>query len=315
MLVRLLTLICLASSSLAASAGIQVYAGGVAGVASLADPKASLKFREAGGGLYLHNSGWGKLDLAQQQQVLTNFAKLPVAIELGFGRSEARAAAWSRRLQSGYLALGIKPAFIAANAFANNHHPTVEQWRDYTHALRSAGLPASTLVLPTFEYANFRANLATLADNTVSKRRDFQELIRTAGGIVLDSPPGYSLRREANYRTWIIDAIHWTHQQGCTVVWIASPNSSRDHFRSDTGKFLRLLKQKNALPDVIVCENYNPHPPRNYPNVVGDENQPNTTLGVAWYLLNRFLPEIEVKREHSSVGQPDAHKPASATNH
>jgi hypothetical protein len=294
MLLRVLLLFLLTSTSFAASPGIGVYAGGVVGGDALADSETSIKFRRSGGGLYLHNNGWAALTPVQQRQVLTHFQNLPVALELGFKEG---AEAWAKRLESGYLALGIKPTFIAANAFDGNNKPTPEQWSRFSKALRAAGLPASTLILPTFEYANFGPNVATLGDNTVSKRADFKDIIKTAGGIVLDTPPGYAFKREDNYRAWVLDAVRWTRKQGLTVVWITSPHIFHRSFRDDTGRFLRFLKQHDALPAIIVSENYEANPTKNYPNIVGHEDRPDTTLGVAWYLLNTIVPEITTRDE------------------
>ncbi len=264
-----------------------VYAGGVAGVESLADPEASAVFRELGGGLYLHNNGWARLSGAQQREVVRIFAGNPVAIELGFKEG---AQAWANRLRDGYLALGLKPRFIAANAFAGNHRFDLDEWKRYTETLRSVGLPASTRILPTFEYANFRANLETLGDNTVRKRPDFQALIRYSGGLVLDVPPGYAFNREEAYRSWVVDAADWTRSRGLEVVWITSPHVFHDRFRSDTRKFLRFLQEHDAEPTVIVVENYNPRAPEDYPNVVGSETDEQSTLGVGLALLKEWAP-------------------------
>lgn len=42
--------------------GSVVFAGGVAGIEDLTNSANSAAFRAAGGGLYLHNSGWGLLN-------------------------------------------------------------------------------------------------------------------------------------------------------------------------------------------------------------------------------------------------------------
>lgn len=291
-LVRALVLIWLTSSSLVAAPDITVYAGGIVGLDALATPETSGKFRQSGGGLYLHNDGWAKLTPAQQREVLAHFKNRPVGIELGFKEG---AKGWAIRLQSGYLSLGIKPAFIAANAFDGNNIPTVDQWKHYSQALRATGLPASAKILPTFEYANFGPNLATLSANTVSVREDFQDLIRFAGGFVLDTPPAYAFAREENYRAWVVDAIRWTRENGFFVVWITSPHTAYESFRDDTGKFLRFLAVNDAMPSAIVCENYTHNPPENYPNVVGHEDKPNSILGVAWNLLDSVLPVMSAK--------------------
>jgi hypothetical protein len=263
-------------------AGTTIYAGGVAGLDALANPDNSIKFRMAGGGLYLHNNGWSRLTTVEQRQIVTTFQDRPVAIELGFKEGPAP---WASHLKSAYLSLGIAPAFIAANAFDGNNLPTTATWAAYSAALRATGLPRSTLILPTFEYANFGANLSTLTNNTVSRRQDFQEIIQAAGGLVLDAPPGYALNREENYRSWLYDAIQWTHRRKLPVVWIASPHTYFQTYQADTEKFLSQLVQHDAAPDTIVCENYNDQTPADFPNVVGNENQPETTLGVALRLL------------------------------
>ena len=272
----------MACVSASASPSAEIYAGGVAGVEALAHPDSSAKFRKSGGGLYIHNNGWEALSRAQQKEVLANFQDLPVAIELGFNKDPG---AWADRLRTGYLELGIKPAFIAANAFSSNRKPKPEQWIAYSQALRDAGLPATTLILPTFEYANFQGNLPTLASNKVSQRKDFQDIITAAGGLVLDSPPAFAFNREENYRSWVVDAIQWARKHGYQVVWITSPHISPRTFREDTERFLIYLQSRGASPTIIVSENYEPHAPPNYPSVVGHEDSPETTLGVAWELL------------------------------
>lgn len=261
-----------------------VFAGGVAGVEDLTVAGNSSAFRAAGGGLYLHNNGWGLLKPAQRRQVLAVFTNAPVALELGFGGNAAAAKAWASACQRSYLALGIQPEFIAANAFAGNNHPTPEQWSAYMAALRAAGVSASTLILPTFEYQNFRPNLATLAQNVVSRHTGFQAIIHAAGGIVLDTPAGYFFSREPAYRNWVVDAIHWTRAQGLKTVVIVSPHSSKDRFAADARHFLEYLRTHQAVPDIFAVENYTPNPPAGYPNRVGSEDEPNTVLGVARWL-------------------------------
>lgn len=264
--------------------GYCVYAGGVAGIDDLLNPTNSRAFRAAGGGLYLHNSGWGLLDREQQHQVIKVFQGSPVGLELGFGTG-AHAEAWAAACKRNYLDLGLRPNFIAANAFAGDNHPTVEQWTGYMKALRTAGVPDTTLILPTFEYQNFRPNIETLPQNHVSNSDWFQGILRQAGGIVLDTPSGYFFSREPAYRDWVVDALEWTRRQHLKSVVIASPHNSKTEFAEHTRRFLSYLREHDALPDIIVCENYTAKPPPDYPNRVGGEAEPNTVLGVAWMLL------------------------------
>ena len=263
------------------NSGANIFAGGVAGVEDLAVADNSALFRAAGGGVYLHNNGWGALTPAQRRQVVVIFSNAPVAMELGFGGSSSGARAWALACQRNYLALGIAPQFIAANAFANNNHPTAEQWLGYMAALRAAGVSAKTLILPTFEYQNFAPNRATLAQCVVSRQPVFQAIIRAAGGIVLDTPPGFFFAREPAYRDWVVDAIRWTQAQGCKTIVIVSPHSSKNNFAEHSRRFLDYLRGHQAVPDIFAVENYNPKPSADYPNRVGNENQINTALGVA----------------------------------
>ena len=262
----------------------QVFVGGVAGIEDLLVEKHSVQFRALGGGLYLHNNGWALLKPAHQHALLRIFKDRPVAIELGFGGNPASAESWAHRLKS-YIAAGCVPDFIAANAFAHDSRPTPAEWKAYTEKLRTAGgLPAKTLVLPTFEYANFSPNIRALAKTKVSQMPDFQEIIRYSGGIVIDAPCGYFFKREQGYRDWLVDAIRWTQRAGLKAVHIASPNRTGEQFDEETIRLVHYLKEKNAMPNVFVCENYEAHPPSGYPNRVGDESVPHTTLGVALLL-------------------------------
>ncbi|TAN36837.1 MAG: hypothetical protein EPN23_07645 [Verrucomicrobia bacterium] len=285
-----------------------VYVGGVAGIASLTEGSASQKFRVAGGGLYLHNNGWASLNQAQQQQVLAHFAGHPVGIELGYGTGHA-AQAWATRCKTGYLDLGIHPTFITANAFDGNNLPTVEGWQNYTAALRQQGVPEATLILPTFEYANFGPNIATLSKNMVSQRTDFQAIISLAGGIVLDCPPGFFFSREENYRAWMLDALRWTHAKGLKCVWITSPHASGVKFGTDTERCLKFFQSQGIMPDMIAVENYTANPPPGYVNVVGREDIPATALGVGWDLVNRILPSLKASAPVQKKNEP---KPESS---
>ena len=268
-----------------------VFAGGVAGVEALTVATNSSAFRASGGGLYLHNNGWCSLNLAQRRQVLKIFSNAPVALELGFGGSPNSAQAWATFYQRNYLALDIQPKFIAANAFAENNHPTSKQWSAYMAALHAAGVPTNTLILPTFEYQNFRPNLATLAQNVVNRHAEFQTIIRAAGGIVLDTPSGYFFLRETAYHDWVVDAIRWTRAESLKTVVIISPHNSKNNFSADTRRFLDYLRDHQAVPDIFAVENYTANSPADYPNRVGNESQPITALGVARWMQLQTEPK------------------------
>ncbi|SMF96948.1 hypothetical protein SAMN02949497_4362 [Methylomagnum ishizawai] len=269
------------------------YAGGVQGVADLADPARSQRYRAAGGGLYLHSWAWYfKLNDAQRRQILEAFRGAPVGIEIGFKGDDAAAAEVARQIKKYYLDLGVRPAFMASNVFNKRDREqfTLEEWRNFQATLRRLGVPASTPIMPTFEYQNGK-KLDILQRNKVSESALFQALVKTGGGIVLDTPPGFALQQDEIYRLWVVDAIRWTQGQGLPAILIVSPHHSGTQWVRDTRQYLDYLDQHRAMPTAFVCENYNPKPPAGYPNGVGEEGDPNTDLGMCWNLMkNRTAP-------------------------
>jgi hypothetical protein len=272
----------------AAQSGPAVYAGGVIGIADLVNPNNSQTFRAESGGLYLHHTGWAGLTPEQRKRVLEIFQGAPVAVEVGFGSGNK----WGQIYERYYLAYGVKPVFIAVNAYARGNQPTLEQWRTYSTELRGHGISGTTLILPTFEYQNFRPNVPTLSKNKVSSVAVFQDIIRAAGGIVLDTPPSYSMAREAVYRDWVVDAIHWTAKRRLTTVVIMSPSNSGTHWPDDTARYLQFLNRQNAIPAAFVCENDTNRAPADYPNVVGNDHVPYTALGNCGLLKQQILPNL-----------------------
>lgn len=267
----------------------QVYAGGVAGIQDLLIPSNSYDFRRAGGGLYLHNTGWSRLTEEQQRTIIDIFRGSPVAVELGFGSG----AAWGRIYQTRYLAYGIRPNIIMSNAFSNNHMPTLDEWHRYAAGLREHGVPDGTLILPTFEYQNFGVNIPSLAAHMVSQWRAFEDIDNDAGGLALDTPSEYAMRREPAYRDWVVDAIRWSTAHRLTSVVILSPGSSGTRWPSATAEYLEYLSSAAALPSAFVCENYRDAAPADYPNKVGNSAIPYTTIGQCLALKASRFQELE----------------------
>lgn len=258
-----------------------LYAGGVAGITDLLDPANSQTFRAMGGGLYLHNSGWQELTADEKKRVLGIFRGAPIAIELGFGSG----AAWGRLYEKDYLAYGIVPTFVAANAFNPRKHPAPEQWRDFSAVLHEDGVPSSALILPIFG----GAYIATLGDNMVSRSPDFRAIVQAARGVVLDTPPAYAMEREQMYRDWVVDAIRWTTQRGLTSVVILSPHNAGVNWGEATIRYVRYLNAQGATPSIFVCENYRASAPFNYPNRVGNDRLPYSALGNCELLEQQVL--------------------------
>ena len=250
----------------------------------------------------MHNNGWGELDEPQRKAVLAIFKDRPVGIELGFAPASS---AWAECYRKAYRSYGIVPWFVAANAFAGNNHPTPEQWQAYSAGLRQAGLPKSSLVLPTFEYANFAPNVPQLAHNRVSDRADFQRILAAAGGLAIDSPSGYFFTREPAYRDWVVDALHWARSHGQVSVVIASPHVFGKPFAEHTKKFVQYLRDHAALPDIWVCENYTETDPGKYVNRVGNENVPANVLGTARLMLTEYLAADPAPARPSEIRRPN----------
>ncbi len=161
----------------------RVLAGGVSGSDALAVPGNSDKFRANGGGVFMHAMGWGKLDEAEKVATLANFAGRELAVEIGFTKAYCT---WYR---DNFQKRGVHAGFITMNAFSSARVPTVAEWTEMIAYCRSKGIDARTKILATFEYANFSSHKATLGQNKVSQRADFQKIIAASGGLLIDVPP------------------------------------------------------------------------------------------------------------------------------
>jgi hypothetical protein len=271
------------------------YAGGVAGIEDLLLPSNSRIFRSGGGGLYLHNTGWGRLPDEEKKGILTVFQNHPVAVELGFGSGPS----WGKLYEDHYLAYGVKPTFVCCDPWNSGKPVTPELWRAYADAVREHGIPPSTPILPIFGYQNYPEYVRTLSQNKVSSSKVFQAIIEQSGGIVLDTPPKYTMQfREQAYRDWVVDAIQWTKQRGLQTIVLISPGNFAYAFYSgvqwpgDTAKYLRYLYTHRAIPAVFVCMNYSDHTPPKYPNRVGNEKIDYTALGECLLIKQQIMPNL-----------------------
>lgn len=281
------SLLVLAGNTQAEDIYPRIVVGGVSGITSLKDPSNSDQFRANGGGLYLHHSGWAPLTSADKQAILTTFKGKEVVVELGFAEN---GGAWPSAYKNNYVNFGINAKLISANAFANDSLPTLATWRAYTQAFRDAGIAETTLILPTFEYANFASRMSTLNSSRVSMRKDFQDIIKHSGGISLDTPSNYFFSREEAYRSWVIDAIKWTHGQGLTVAIIVSPHNAGVDYDKATSDYVKYLKDHQALPNTFIVENYSTASAATYTNIVGNEDTLHHQLGCAKALQTVWLP-------------------------
>jgi hypothetical protein len=266
-----------------------VYAGGVNGIASMLNPRNSYRYRSMNGGLAIHNSAWGQLEKQQKQQLLATFAGNPTIMEIGFvnEKDKQHPDTWYANAKEYYIPYGIKPDFIQSNCFGNGYVPTLEEWKrfhnKYTQIMRQSKL------FPIFEYQNYNKS-TQLSNNKISLNANFQQITTISQGLVIDAPPHVFLKREDEYREWVIDALKYTKSQGHTCVLIVSPDYSNNRFKQDTVDMLNILHHHRALPDAYVVENYifdwwwQKLHKRNYPNKIGRETDQNSIMGVAKFI-------------------------------
>jgi hypothetical protein len=86
-------------------------------------------------------------------------------------------------------------------------------------------------------------------------------------------------------------------------VVIVSPHIFGERYSEDTERFVRYLREHDAVPDVVVSENYEAGAAADYPNRVGSEDKPDTALGVARWLQKDFSAHRAASR---TPGTPDA---------
>ena len=263
----------------------KIYAGGCSGIHSMIAPTASDVYRKRGGGLYLHNSGWDKLTKAQQLKLLQTFEGAPIGIEIG-----NTSINWPNRLKNGYINLGIKPHFVTVNVFMRKARkkgqkygtpnvPTVKEWATI-HANLAKVAPKETIIVPTFEFPNFGEHRHQLLTHRISQHTPFKQIVHKSKGFTLDIPPAVFLRREDNYKIWVIDALKYARTKRLTSILIISPDDSGTNFTKHTNEFLTTLYRHNALPTVIAVENY-VWRSKDWPNRVGHQSINNTILGLA----------------------------------
>lgn len=277
----------------------RIFVGGVSGVAALAIPENSTKYRANGGGLYIHQSGWKleKLDAAQQVATLANFAGRDVVVEVGGNKEHCL---WYRdRMQK----RGVRAKFITMNVFSKAQVPTAKEWTDTIAFCRTKGVDPRTKILATFEYPNFQKHKYTLGQNKVSQRADFQKIIAASGGLLIDVPPKIFDTYIDAYRAWVIDAIQWTRAHGYMAVVLISPNTSGTSYPAHVEDFVAELHDAGALPNVFAVENYSSKDPLEYPNPVGSEDLPKTQLGQAYALQTQYLPALLGRPDHDGDGK------------
>jgi hypothetical protein len=262
-----------------------VVMGGTINETDLLTAANSATYRALGGGLYLHNTGWGELTTAQKAQVMQVFAGTGAQhIEFGFNDNPS---AWSSLYTSSYLPAGVRAVDASVNlpAFTQSANPTQAQWVAYVQDMRAVGVP---IVEPVFS-PNASATQANPGWNDASFQyiRDYATY---GGGLTIDSPADYYNQQVAgpHYQTFVQNEIEWANTNGLHSTWIISPYfQPSTTFLADTQAAVRSMENAGAIPQQYVVENYEPYPqPPTYTNNIGSEDTPNTVLNVAVWMLN-----------------------------
>jgi hypothetical protein len=267
------------------------YSGGFIGMQSLAVPENSAKYRQAGGNLYIHNSGWGTLNSEQKEKITSLFKNSKTGIEIGYGKGK-QSGGWPTLIQREYVDAGIHAHFFLVNCFSTNTFPSKEAWQHFVSAIQ-AKTSSQTPVVPIIGYPNVNRgnknrNDEAMINHMVSNFLPFQQIIRESHAIALDAPGNYFFGRNQVYKNWITDAISWSRSRRYTVYLILSPHQSGLGYLAASERFLNYLQTRGLMPDVVVSENFLNPPPAGFINVVGSDLQPFTTLGVGLRLLDKY---------------------------
>jgi hypothetical protein len=264
-----------------------IAVGSVDGFQSLANPTNTAALRDSCKvSLYLHTYIWSRLNNGMRRKIFSVFKGTgPEMLELNETPRPERL--FGSYYQNNYRDLGVVAHIASVNG---PNRLSLPQWKAYVHAARADGV---RIVAPDFapntsqEWHNGQVGLHVWNQ---SKRRAL-----IGGDLAIDAPPAFFLRntffRSAHaYQHFIVHEIHWANRHHLPSILILSPNIAGRRFLSDTQLMIAYLKRHNAIPTHYVVENYFPLPwPKDFINLVGSENNPNSVTGVALW-MTRLIP-------------------------
>lgn len=274
----------------------KMFGGGLTGLEALADPNASIAFRSNKGGLYIHNNGYDNVVTSHGQatadEIFHVFSGMPTIIELAYG------PAWAKLYNGTYKPYNANVQYATINYAGptDDAVPSLADWTKFQTAMwTKGGLPSSAKVMLFISPANSALFMHDkVAQVLVSKRPDYQAIIRASGGFAIDSPAQYFLNREQQYKDWIFDAIQWTKSNGFEVIWLSSPQFGGEFsFLENTKAVLNIMARNgcSSVPDVVAFENYYSGGDPNYWNPVGYEATPRTIMNAAYHVQLALAPD------------------------
>ena len=252
----------------------QITLGGVAGVQSLVDATSTAQYRSCGGGLYIHQVGWGTLTDQDRRQVAANFASTgPVHLEM----------AEATNLASDYMQFGITAiSTINVNA-ASCDVPAVDEsvasWQGWVASYKAANVG--------FQWAQYNDTPNCPSgplDWNSSTWDDSRARAMAGGGVILDAPPSLYeqvLGDTYNYKQFVKDEIAWANANGLHSTVIISALDGNFDFLADTQA---MVAEFNALPanqrpQEYACENYGAGAS------IGSENDAGSVANLALWLV------------------------------
>lgn len=260
-----------------------VLVGGTAGIQALADPANTVKLRATGKvGLYIHELGSEVLNTHKLGgKVAEVFAGTgPGVAELGLSPTRQDAVNF---FDTPYKELYCKWGLAPAMANVNGLDPTgktgsLSQWKDFAAVASMSGIKS----IAPFVNNN---NLAWPDDFDDEFWNYTKQVALEMGACALDTPPDFAFRSAPSYLKNVLQVVQWCRRNDLRTSIVISPNGEQSRFLDSTKRFYAYLLEHQALPTEWVVENFdNPATPLNPENIIGSEDLPNSTTGVALWL-------------------------------
>lgn len=256
------------------AAAQSVAVGGVAGLAALADPAATVRLRRDGRvRLYIHDYAWTRLPEATRRRILRLFPR-GQDVEFGLVRDPAR---WFGTVWQTQYA---RPGVHGLAAHVNGLSPaTIGRWPAFVAAARANGFSSIAPVMAP-NSGQYRH------DPFEARRWDYvRDAARLGGGLTVDAPADRFLDQPPGYCRFVLAELAWARSHRLHGSLIVSPGRSGPLFRRRAAAVLDALRRAGTLPDEFVVENYEPAPTPAYPNGVGTERDPASVAAAALDLV------------------------------
>ncbi|MBM2765941.1 hypothetical protein [Burkholderia anthina] len=252
-----------------------IFVGGVTGFDSLANPENTEFLRKSCRvALYVHGYIWTRTAPEVQKEILASFKGDLMEVELGLTNNPDN---WFEHgYKRKYIDAGVHAKRAHVNGFKSDR---ADVWGEFVTAARSYGIET---VAPIFS-PNSRQYVG--APFSSSSWDVLRRAAKMGGGLTTDSPPHYFLRQPREYQRFVLDEVSWAKHAGLHTTFIISPNNSGDKFLDETKRTIDFLSKNDAIPNSWVVENYNSKAGVSYLNKIGSENNSESVLGVASWLV------------------------------